>query len=120
MMTLFTHFPDHVVGVSASGQVDAKDYETVLMPAIAAARARSDRVRLLYQLTPQFTGFTTAAMWDDAKLGLADWTAWERIAIVTDIHWVAHATRMFAFLMPGLVKVFPNEELADAQKWIVA
>ena len=118
MMKLLTNLPDHVVGVSASGQVDAKDYDSVLMPAIDAALQRHHRVRVLYQLTSQFTGFTSGAMWDDCKLGLANWKAWERIAVVTDVHWVAHATRMFAFLMPGLVKVFSNEEQPEAEKWI--
>nr|WP_306824119.1 STAS/SEC14 domain-containing protein [Acidithiobacillus ferrooxidans] len=46
--------------------------------------------------------------------------AWERIAVVTDVHWVANATRMFAFLLPGLVKVFSNEEQSDAEEWIAA
>jgi hypothetical protein len=118
MMKLLTNLPDHVVGVSASGQVDAKDYETVLMPAIGSALQRHQRVRLLYQLTPEFTGFTSGAMWDDAKLGLANWRAWERIAVVTNVQWVVHAMRMFSSLMPGLVKVFPNEEQPAAEKWV--
>jgi hypothetical protein len=113
MMKLLTHLPDHIVGVSASGQIDAKDYETVLIPAIDSALQKHKRIRVFYQLT-------AGAMWDDAKLGLAHLRAWERIAVVTDVHWVAHATRMFAFLLPGQVKVFSNEEQSDAEKWIAA
>ena len=120
MLKLLENLPDHVVGVSASGQVDAKDYETVLMPAIDAALQKHERVRVLYQLAPEFTGFTSGAVWDDARLGLANWQAWERIAIVTDIQWVAHAARLFTFAMPGLVKVFPNAQRADAEQWIAA
>ena len=120
MMKLLTNLPDHVVGVSATGQIDAKDYETVLIPAIDSALQKHKRIRVLYQLTTDFEGFTTGAMWDDAKLGLAHLRAWERIAVVTDVHWVANATRMFAFLLPGLVKVFSNEEQSDAEKWIAA
>ena len=45
MMKLLTHLPDHVVGVSASGQIDAKDYETVLIPAIDAALQKHKRIR---------------------------------------------------------------------------
>lgn len=75
---------------------------------------------MLYQLTPEFTGFTTGAMWDDASVGVGNWRAWERIAVVTDVQWVAHATRMFAFLMPGLVKVFSNDEREVAIEWIGA
>ena len=120
MMKLDSSLPDHVVGVSASGAVDARDYETVLMPALDSALKKHNRIRVLYQLTPEFTGFTSGAMWDDSKLGLAHWKAWERIAVVTDIQWIAHATRMFGFLMPGMVKVFSNAELAEARRWIAA
>ncbi len=75
---------------------------------------------MFYQLTTDFEGFTTSAMWDDAKLGLAHLRAWEKIAVVTDVPWFANAPRMFAFLFPGLVKVFPNIEQSDAEKWIAA
>jgi len=120
MMKLLTNLPNHVVGVSASGQVDAKDYETVLIPAIESALQAHKQIRVLYQLGPGFEGFTAGAMWDDAKLGLAHLKAWERIAVVTDAHWVANAARMFAFLLPGPVKVFSNKEQPDAEKWIAA
>lgn len=119
-MKLLSNLPDHVVGVSASGRVDAKDYETVLIPAIEAALQEHKRIRVLYLLTPEFEGFTSGAMWNDSRLGLAHLRAWERIAVVTDVHWVAHAARMFAFLLPGLVKVFSNQEQSDAEKWIAA
>jgi hypothetical protein len=59
-------------------------------------------------------------MGDDAKLGLANWNAWERIAVVTDVDWVVHATRMFAFMMPGLVKIFSKEPRPAAEKWVAA
>ena len=119
-MKLDSSLPDYIVGISASGEVDAKDYETVLMPALDTALKKHNRIRVLYQLTPEFTGFTSGAIWDDSKLGLSHWNAWEKIAVVADIPWVAHATRMFAFFMPGMVKVFSNTELANAKRWIIA
>ena len=120
MMKLLSHLPDNVVGIAASGQVDASDYEGVLIPAIETALQTHDRIRLLYQLGPDLIGFTTGAMWDDAKVGLAHWKVWERVAVVTDVTWVAHATRMFKFLMPGIVRVFSLNEQADAEKWVAA
>ncbi len=120
MMNLLANLPDNVVGISASGEVDAKDYESVLMPAIESALKKHDRIRMLYRLTPEFSGFTAGAMWDDAKLGVSHWKLWEKVAVVTDVHWVAHAIRMFAFAMPCSVRVFSNTEQPDAEKWIVA
>ena len=37
------------------------------------------KVRMLYQLGREFSGFTAAAMWDDAKLGIRDLSALEKI-----------------------------------------
>lgn len=120
MMKLLSHLPDNVVGIAASGLVDANDYEAVLIPAIETKLQKHARIRVLYQLGPDFIGFTTGAMWDDAKVGLAHWKVWERVAVVTDVPWVAHATRMFKFLMPSVVRVFSMNEQADAEKWIAA
>ncbi len=91
MMKLIPNLPDYVVGVCASGEVDAKDYETVLMPELDLALKQHNRIRVLYQLSPEFTGFTSLAMWDDLKLGIKHWNAWERIADVR-VHdaWPGH------------------------------
>ena len=120
MMKLLSHLPDNVVGIAASGEVDVKDYDTVVVPAVESALRKHDRIRLLYELGADFTGFTTGAMWDDAKVGLAHWKTWERIAIVTDVAWVAHAAQMFKFLMPSVVRLFPLNERASAEKWIAS
>ena len=118
MMKLLPGLPDNVVGVVASGQVDADDYNTVLIPAIEMALQKRERIRMLYHLGPDFISFSPGAMWDDAKFGLTHWKAWERVAVVTDVPWVAHATLMFKFLMPSVVRVFSPNEYNDAVKWI--
>jgi SpoIIAA-like len=120
MLELMTNLPDHIVGVIASGQVTAKDYEGILMPAIESTLAAHRRVRVLYQLGPAFTGFSAGAMWDDMKLGVAHLGAWERVAVVTDIDWIAGATRLFGVAMPCPVKVFRNVDTAAAMQWIAA
>ena len=120
MMKLLPNLPDYVVGISASGQIDDKDYETVLIPAVDRALKNHTRIRVLYQLTPAFTGFTSGAMWDDAKLGVAHLRAWERIAVVTDIDWIRLSVTAFGFLMPAQVNVYSTAEAASARKWISA
>ncbi|MGE5321206.1 MAG: STAS/SEC14 domain-containing protein [Hyphomicrobiaceae bacterium] len=120
MIEPIPNLPEHVVGFTASGQVTASDYETVLVPAIEAALAEHARLRLLYQLGPAFTGFTAGAMWDDLKLGVSHLKAWEKIAVVTDLDWIAGATRLFGFAMPCPVRVFANNAIGEATDWIAA
>jgi len=118
MIELMPNLPGHIVGISASGQINAADYETILIPAINAALKKHDRIRILYQLGPQFTGFTPGAMWDDLKIGVAHIREWEKIAVVTDHNWITSATQFFAFAVPCPVKIFSNNELREAEAWI--
>jgi hypothetical protein len=59
-------------------------------------------------------------MWDDMKLGLGHLTAWEKVAVVTDIGWISGAANLFRFAMPCPVKVFPNKDRAEAERWLAA
>ena len=62
------------------------------------------------------------ALWADTKLGfdlgVRHHDAWVRSAIVTDIHWMARATRLFAWMIPGEARVFPLGELDQAKAWV--
>jgi hypothetical protein len=110
--------PDNVLGFRAKGEVTGTDYETVLIPAVEEALATRRKIRLLYHLGEDFTGFDAKAMWDDAKVGLQHLTAWERIAMVSDITWIRGMVKAFGFVMPAQVRIFRNSELEAALKWV--
>ena len=120
MIERIPDLPESVLGFTARGQVSAKDYESVLVPAVEAAIAKQHKVRLLYHLGPELSGFEAGALWDDAKVGLKHPTAWERVAVVTDTEWIRVATKVFGFAIPGEVRVFKNAEMAAAREWIGA
>jgi hypothetical protein len=56
-------------------------------------------------------------MWDDAKLGLRNSRAWEKVAIVTDSGGVKHTINALGWMVPGEVRVFGLGELAAAKDW---
>jgi len=118
MIERLTGLPDNVIGFSAHGTVTAADYEEHVVPAVEAALAAHEKVRLLYQLGEDFEGFDMAAIWEDAKVGLSHFAAWQRIALVTDEDWIRTATKAFGFAMPGEVRVFANAELEAARNWL--
>jgi len=123
MLELIEGLPENALGFTAKGNVSAKDYETVLIPAVQEKLKHHDKVRLLYHLGDEFEKFELGAMWDDAKVGLAHITEWEKIAIVTDVNWIQQAGKIFGFAIEtmsvtGDVKIFHNNELDDAIKWI--
>lgn len=110
--------PDGVVGVRASGEVTDDDYEDVLIPAVEAALADHDKIRLLYVLGADLEHVDAGAMWEDTKVGLGHLFSFERMAVVTDVTWIARAIRWMGFAIPAEVQVFPDAELDQATAWI--
>jgi hypothetical protein len=110
--------PENVLGFTAKGTVTAEDYESTIIPAVEEVLSRHRKVRLLYHLGEEFSGFEAGALWDDAKVGLRHPTAWERVAVVSDAEWVRMATKVFGFAMPAQVRVYHNREMATARAWV--
>ena len=113
-------FPDNVIALVAKGQVTKKDYEQVLIPRVESALKRHAKVRFYYELGPQFSGFDAGAMWEDLKVGVEHLSAWERMAIVTDVNWIKHMVNAFRFIMPGQLRVFATAQAAEARTWILS
>jgi SpoIIAA-like len=111
-------FPDNVVALMAKGQVTKKDYEQVVIPKVEASLQRHAKIRLYYELGPQFSGFDPGAAWEDLKVGVEHLTRWERIAVVTDVDWMRHTFNAFRFLMPGKLRVFGTAQTSEARSWI--
>jgi len=112
--------PAGTVGFRASGKLGKADYKDVLEPAIHEA-VEAGELRLLLVLT-DFDGLEPGAWIEDAKTALEvsveHRSAWKRFALVTDVDWIAKATRVFAWMIPGEVRIFDLDEVADATSWI--
>jgi hypothetical protein len=120
MIELLKDFPANVVGVVCTGRVTAQDYTRVLVPAVEHALGQNQKVRLYYQVDQDFQAYDASAMWEDFKVGVAHLSRWERIAVVTDLDWIRNTVRIFGFLMPAAVQVFPLSAAAAAREWVVA
>ena len=110
--------PENLIVATAHGKVTAEDYEGVLMPAVEKIIRAKKKVRLLYHLDRDFTGFTPGAIWDDAKLGLGHLNSYDAVAIVTDVLWVRDAALFFGMFFRCPVRVFHNEEMEEARSWV--
>ncbi len=95
-----------------------EDYEQVLIPTVERQLERRAKIRLLYVLGSEFGGYSAAAIWDDAKVGMGHPFSWERIAVVTDDDGYRRLVKGFGFMVPGKVKVFDVAELDAARAWI--
>ena len=108
--------PDGVIGFEAVGEVEASDYEDVLMPALARG-AESGGVRLVLVLGDRFKGYSPGAMKEDAGL-VSHANAWKRTAVVSDLGWVAHLATAFGWMVPGKFKRFGLAQRDAALAWV--
>ena len=111
-------FPPEVLAFTCGGLLTALDYRQVLEPAIEEAARDNAGLRLLYRIDKDFAGVEPGAMFEDARVGFAHLTQWERIAVVTDISWIAFGVQAFGFLTPGKVRTFRLAEMDQAKAWI--
>ena len=113
--------PQGTLGFRATGEIEREDYDEVLTPALRQALDAGGGLRTLY-LIEDLDEIEPAALWADSKLGfdlgVRHHKEWVRSAVVTDIHWMARATRLFAWMIPGQARVFPVADLERAKAWV--
>jgi hypothetical protein len=118
MIEKIPNLPVNVLGFTAKGTVTANDYDATIIPAVEAMFAKEAKAHFLYYRGEEFVGFEVAAMWDDTKLGFKHLSGWARMAVVTNVEWIRAAIQLFRLAMPGHVRVFHNNKLAEAKRWV--
>jgi len=109
--------PGNVLGFELVGRITTEDYREALDPILEQAAQHGQKMRVLVVLGPEFEGFEGGAILEDARLGLRTWSAWERIAIVTDDRAIADVVHLLGWLVPGEVQVFPIDDVGAATVW---
>lgn len=115
MIEALTDIPTNVIAFACEGRVTSRDYETVLVPAVESGLKQNDKLRLCYQIGPDFSGIDLGAMWEDFEVGTRHLLWWERIAVITDVDWIRRMLGAFNFVMPRL---HPEYGLAFDRCWV--
>jgi SpoIIAA-like len=121
MIERLNDMPPGTLGFRAAGEIEREDYDEILVPELRRAVESGTGLRTLYVIE-DLDEIEPGALWADSKLGfdlgVRHHDAWVRSAIVTDIAWMARATKLFAWMMPGEARVFPRAELEAAKAWV--
>jgi SpoIIAA-like len=121
MIEQLAEMPAGTVGFRVAGEVEREDYHDVLVPVLRRALDAGGGLRTLY-LIEDLDEIEPGALWADAKLGfdlgVRHHGDWVRSAIVTDLDWMARATRLFAWMIPGEARVFETAALESAKRWV--
>jgi hypothetical protein len=116
--------PPGTVGLRVWGEVTGEDYKNVLLPATERALDQHGDIRLVFQAGPDFDRFSAGMIGADVTKGLSfgvkHWSAWKRMAVVTDVEWLRHAMQMLGWMTPGEARLFSLDELAQAKEWVAA
>jgi len=120
MIEQLSDFPEGILAFACRGHVTRQEYADVLIPAVERALQHHEKVRLYYEIGPDFEGIDTGAVWADVKVGMSHLGRWERIAVVTDVAWIANTMGAFSFVIQAEVRIFPVSDAASARDWIVA
>ncbi|AEA34409.1 STAS/SEC14 domain-containing protein [Hippea maritima] len=118
MIEIYNDLQSNVLKFKLSGLITAEDYENTLIPAIKEKLKKHRKIRILYHVTKEFKSYQLKAVIDDAKAGLMFFNAWEKIAVVSDVEWIINGVKAFSFIIPAKVKVFSNNEIGNARKWL--
>ncbi len=116
MLTALNGLPDNVIGFEATGEIHADDYKSVLIPAVESRLDAGQDIRIVL-VFPRFDGYSGGAAWEDLKMGIGHLTHWKRIALVTDVEWMIHLTKLFGWMTPGELKHFPAADRDAAIAW---
>lgn len=119
MIELLPGMPTGVVGIRVSGRLSGEDLRA-FTPSVQELY-RSNDVRIVEVIAPDYEGFGPGGLTEDVKIGLGfllhDHSALKRIAVVSDKAWVAHTLHALAWLIPGELKIFGLGELDLAAQW---
>lgn len=118
MLTEITGLPENIFGVRATGDVDANDIKDVLLPGLKRTADRFGEIRYLLVLETDVKNFTAGAWVQDAKVGLQNFTKWEKIAVVSSEKGVEWFTDVFTIVTPGSSKGFKPYQIEEAEIWL--
>ena len=109
-----------MVGIHATGEVTKEDLDKVVLPRIDELVARQGEINYLLVLETDVQNWTAGAWWNDIKLGIKNFTKWNKIAVVSDQKGVQWITDAFKLFVPGNSKGFSLKQLDEAIQWVTA
>jgi len=117
MIEIMQGLPENVIGIIYSETVTGKDYDDVLIPIFKEKLKKYGKVRLIYQINTGLSHFALSSYLEDAKVTW-HFLSFEKVAIVSDVHWIDESVKLFAFMMPMPVKAFTVDKLEEAKTWV--
>lgn len=118
MVKLLNDFPSHVMAYKASGTVNRKEYERVVMKRVDEVARQFNALNFLVRLETGMENYSLAALLDYIKISFRHIHRWNRMAIVSDQKAVRWFYNVLSPLVPGKVAGFQLKDFEKAKAWV--
>ena len=110
---------DNVLGLRATGKLNATDYRTVLEPVVGTLLDRFDSLKVLFLLDECFRGWSLSAAWANTVFDLQYRKAFDKVAVVGAPRWEQWCVNVAAaFVMSGELRTYDRDRLNAAWQWV--
>ncbi|MEA2348625.1 MAG: hypothetical protein QOG62_2412 [Thermoleophilaceae bacterium] len=117
MIEIVPDMPEGVTGIRVSGKLSGEDLQS--FKSKIEKVMNTEEIRIVEIIDPGYEGFGPGGLLEDLKIGFEalfhHHGAWKRIAVVSDETWVAHALHAFAWMIPGEMEIFGQDQLEEAK-----
>jgi hypothetical protein len=119
MIEVLSDMPEGVTGIRVSGRLrgdELREFKPVMEQLV-----QTSEIRIVEIVAPDYEGFGPGGLIEDLKLGfgalIQHRAAFKRIAVVSDKNWISHALHAFAWMVPGELALFGQDEVERAKEW---
>jgi hypothetical protein len=99
------------------GPLTHADYKNVIIPTTEAAIKKHKHLRMFCDMR-NVTEIEGRAIWDDFKLGIEHFTAFERFAIISDIWWMGPLVTISRPFFKTELGHFENKDYEEGWNWV--
>lgn len=118
MIQVIKEAPGNVAAFRATGKVERKDYDDMVIPVIDELVRRQDSINFMLVLDTSLSNFTIGAIMRDLGVGIKHFTKWHKMAIVSESGAINTFTDFFSYIAPGEAKGFTHSQIGEAMDWV--
>jgi len=120
MIKILPESKDNILILDAIGKLTDQDYKEILIPRLDSIIGEYGTARLLICMGDDFEGWEAAALWDDARFGLAHRNDFEKMAVCGGPKWVDWGLKLAGLAMSGEIRSFPRDDRESALRWVIS
>ena len=118
MVKVLQDTPDNIIGFRIAGEVESRDYEYIINPALNYHVKDQGEARLYIELV-DFEGETFKALFEDIKTTVKHYGNFKKVGIAGKEDWIPGLVKAGNLLTPGVqVKHFGLKEKKKAMTWL--